>query len=81
LRTYFGTTNSLLAIVETTLNLRRAEFLHEGLWWFDILRYAIPVTHYTADGEVLELPEDDPRRTLQIPSEAVSLGNLEPNPR
>ncbi len=81
LRAYYGTNNSLLAIVETTLNLRRAEFLHEGLWWFDILRYAVPVTHYTADGEVLELPEDDPRRTLQIPREAISLGNLEPNPR
>jgi hypothetical protein len=81
LRNYFGTNNSLLAIVETTLNLRRAEFLHEGLWWFDILRYQIPVTHFTATGEVLELPVDDLRRTLQIPQEAISLGNLEANPR
>jgi starch-binding outer membrane protein, SusD/RagB family len=69
------------AIVRGILELRRVEFLHEGLRWFDILRHNIPVIHRTTDGEVLELGPNDPRRVLQIPAEAISVGGLEPNPR
>ena len=69
------------AIVRGILELRRIEFLHEGLRWFDILRHKIPVVHTSHDGEVFELGPDDPRRILQIPAEAVSVGGLEPNPR
>ncbi|HYG19670.1 MAG TPA: RagB/SusD family nutrient uptake outer membrane protein [Ohtaekwangia sp.] len=69
------------AIVRAILELRRIEFLHEGLRWFDILRHRIPVTHTTHDGQVMELRPDDPRRILQIPAEAISVGGLEPNPR
>jgi tetratricopeptide (TPR) repeat protein len=69
------------AIVRGILELRRIEFLHEGLRWFDILRHKIPVVHTTVDGEIMELNPDDPRRVLQIPAEAISAGQLEPNPR
>lgn len=78
---YYGTNNTQASLIETVLGFRRAEFLHEGLRWFDILRYKIPVTHQTEDeGEIILLPED-PRRTLQIPREAIQLAGLEPNPR
>jgi hypothetical protein len=69
------------AIVRGILELRRIEFLHEGLRWFDIVRHKIPVVHTTVDGEIMELRPDDPRRILQIPAEAVSAAQLEPNPR
>lgn len=69
------------AIVRGILELRRIEFLHEGLRWFDILRHDIPVTHTTSDGQSIELPANDRRRVLQIPAEAISMGGLEPNPR
>ena len=78
---FYGTTNTTGAILQTALLFRRAEFLHEGLWWFDILRYDIPVSHITDTGEVITLSEDDPRRVLQIPREAIELAGLEPNPR
>lgn len=69
------------AIVRGILELRRIEFLHEGLRWFDILRHNIPVVHNTAEGEVITLPPGDPRRVLQIPAEAISMAGLQPNPR
>lgn len=68
-------------IVDAVLHFRRVEFLHEGLRWFDIRRHDIPVVHTTNAGEVLELKPGDPRRVLQIPQEAISIGGLEPNPR
>jgi len=78
---FYGTSNTTGAILQTALLFRRAEFLHEGLWWFDILRYQIPVSHVTDSGEIITLDEDDPRRVLQIPREAIELAGLEPNPR
>lgn len=78
---YYGTSNTLAALIETILQLRRVEFLHEGLWWFDIRRYNIPVTHLSLEEGIVELPADDPRRVLQIPREAIELGGLAPNPR
>jgi hypothetical protein len=69
------------AVVRGILELRRIEFLHEGLRWFDILRHKIPVVHKTVEGEMMELGPDDPRRILQIPAEAISAGGLEPNAR
>lgn len=69
------------ATLMAVLDLRRAEFLHEGLRWFDILRHKITIEHSTRDGEVMVLGPDDPRRVLQIPPEAITIGGLQPNPR
>jgi hypothetical protein len=69
------------AIVRGILELRRIEFLHEGLRWFDILRHDLPVVHTTSNGEVHTLVPGDLRRRLQIPAEAISIGGLQPNPR
>lgn len=67
-------------LVRACLEMRRAEFLHEGLRWFDILRYDIPVTHTTVEGQVNVLPSGDLRRVLQLPEE-VTLSGMELNPR
>ncbi|HHV84681.1 MAG TPA: RagB/SusD family nutrient uptake outer membrane protein [Petrimonas sp.] len=62
------------------LDLRRKEFVHEGLRWFDVKRFDIEVVHNVFDGADIKLPKGDPRRVVQIPSQAVATG-LEPNPR
>lgn len=62
------------------LDLRRREFIHEGMRWFDIRRFNIAITHTTVDGETLTLPKDDPRRVLQLPAQAIAIG-MEANPR
>lgn len=80
LKTAFGTGDSRVAIIRGILFYKRAEFIHEGMRWFDILRYKIPVVHTTKDGQIITLKADDPRRVLQIP-QATSLAGLAPNPR
>lgn len=64
-----GTYNDLLqkAIVLNVLDFRRAEFMWEGMRYFDILRWNIPVTHTTVDGRSSTLTPDDNRRVVQIP--------------
>lgn len=68
------------AIINAALDFKRAFFLHEGLRWFDIIRLGIPVRHTTAEGEVIDVPADDNRRVLQLPTLTKQAG-LEPNPR
>lgn len=68
------------AFVFAVLDLKRAEFVHEGMRWMDIKRHNLPVTHIDLDGTVRELPANDPRRLLQLPPE-VSLSGVELNPR
>jgi hypothetical protein len=63
------------------LEERQKEFIHEGLRWFDIKRFEIPVEHQLQDGSVVVLEEDDNRKVLQIPQAAIDVGGLEPNPR
>lgn len=62
------------------LDLRRREFVHEGMRWFDIKRYNFEVVHNSVDGASIKLPKDDLRRAIQIPGQAVAIGLL-PNPR
>jgi starch-binding outer membrane protein, SusD/RagB family len=76
----FYNTNSATGVLLATLDFKRAFFLHEGMRWFDILRLGIPVTHLTADGEMIVLDPNDNRRVLQLPALTKQAG-LEPNPR
>jgi hypothetical protein len=76
----FNTTNIQAGLIRAILFYKRAEFLHEGMRWFDILRYKLPVVHTTRDGQTLTLTADDPRKVLQIP-QSTSLSGLEANPR
>jgi len=69
--------NQVKVIVDT----RRKEFIEEGNRWFDIKRFNIPVTHTAYDKSRTEtLAQDDLRRELQIPEQAIASGT-EANPR
>lgn len=82
----FNTANIQDALIAAILYYKRAEFVHEGQRWFDILRYKLPVTHATspsATGSVTvlaTLTANDPRKVLQVP-QSTSLAGLAPNPR
>lgn len=68
-------------IMKAVSQLRRMEFMQEGMRWFDIKRFHLPVTHRinsTAKNMVLE--RYDKRRALQIPQEAQKRGVV-PNER
>lgn len=78
---YYQTNNAVIAGLLAVLDCKRAEFVHEGLRWFDIRRYGIPVEHSLTTGQTLTLGPDDPRRVLQLPKEAAGLAELPLNPR
>jgi starch-binding outer membrane protein, SusD/RagB family len=76
----FNTSDIREGLIQAILFYKRAEFIHEGMRWFDILRYKLPVVHTTTDGQTITLTADDLRKVLQIP-ESTSLAGLTPNPR
>jgi hypothetical protein len=80
LRNFYGTPNVKAGLMGALLEFKAAEFVHEGLRWFDILRHKIPVEHPTVSGGGETLSPEDPRRVLQIPQDAVQAG-IAPNPR
>lgn len=80
LSTYSGNNSVRDGLIKLVLNYRRAEFVQEGMRWFDILRYKIPVVHTTVSGEIMTLGPEDPRRLLQIP-DAAKLSGVAQNPR
>ena len=79
--------STLEAFIHAMLYIRRIEFLHMGMRWFDIKRYGIEITRRTlsttsidpvSEDDVLTI--DDERRAIQIPSDVISAG-LTQNPR
>ncbi|WP_439555396.1 RagB/SusD family nutrient uptake outer membrane protein [Dyadobacter sp.] len=80
MRNFFNVTSTRSAIVNTVLAFKRVEFVQEGMRWFDLQRYAIPVEHETFSGQVISVAGNDPRRILQIPQSAT-LAGLEQNSR
>lgn len=80
IQTFYGITDVQTGIVRTILDFKRAEYVQEGMRWFDILRYRIPVTHTTVQGETYTLTATDPHRLFQIPASA-KLSGVEQNPR
>ncbi|RZK66213.1 MAG: RagB/SusD family nutrient uptake outer membrane protein [Pedobacter sp.] len=72
-------------VVNAVLDLKRIEFVHEGLRWLDILRLRMKVQHPVADMSITGqfntvLEANDPRRQIQLPPSTV-LAGLEPNKR
>jgi starch-binding outer membrane protein, SusD/RagB family len=80
INSYWGTSSTQQGLINTILAYKRSEFVHEGLRWFDILRYKIPVVHRTVLGETFTLGATDPHRLFQIPPTAKQSG-IEQNPR
>ena len=81
LQAYYNTTDSQLALLKFIIEERSKEFIQEGLRWFDIKRYNLPVTHIMDTGESIILTENDLRKVIQIPQNAIDVGGLAPNPR
>ena len=73
-------------LLQTVLFLRRLEFLHEGMRWFDIKRYGITIYRREINSSLnmLTLTDTleyrDPRQAIQLPFEVRGAG-LEANPR
>lgn len=79
------------SMLQALIFMRRYQFLHEGMRWFDTRRFGITVYRYLLDEDdetVLQITDEisdengtpDPRRALQLPSDVISAG-LTPNPR
>lgn len=81
LRGYYGSNNDQANAFVYMLEERQKEFIHEGMRWFDIKRFGIPVNHQLQDGSISTLESEDNRKVLQIPQAAIDVGGLEPNPR
>ncbi|RXK87445.1 RagB/SusD family nutrient uptake outer membrane protein [Filimonas effusa] len=77
---FFGNNKMQENLIELLLAYKQSEFVHEGLRWFDILRYDIPVTHYFVNGSRKTLEAGSNRRVFQIPQSAT-LSGIELNPR
>jgi hypothetical protein len=80
LRSYYGTSTNQDALVNGVIDFKRVEYIQEGMRWFDLMRYKVPVTHTTTAGETLTLGADDLHRVLQIPASAKTSG-IALNPR
>lgn len=81
---YYGITDPKAGLIKTILDAKKAEFLQEGIRWFDIIRRRLTVVHNHIDATGLEtfteLKPNDKRRIFQLPVEA-KLSGLELNPR
>ncbi len=73
-------TNEKKALIMCILDFRHMEFKWEGLRYWDMIRYKIPVTHVDFAGNENTLYPGDDRWILQIP-ESAKLSGVEPNPR
>lgn len=77
-------------MIHALLSLKRLQFLHIGLRWFDVKRYGIEITRReapaTSSGTLIYTVTDntlkvrDNRRAIQLPQDVISAG-LTPNPR
>ncbi len=80
LQAYYGTSDLQSGLLYALMDFKQAEYLQEGMRWFDLLRYKVPVTHTTSDGKSMTLTGADLRRVFQIPQSATISGVAQ-NPR
>lgn len=80
LQNYYGTTDPRVASLQAILGFKRAEYIQEGMRWFDLLRHGITVTHTRIGAPDLVLKPGDDQRTFQLPQSVANSG-LELNPR
>lgn len=73
-------------MLHAVLFMRRVQFLHTGLRWFDVKRYGIEISRRLVNGQTTIIEEQDklilrdPRRAFQLPQDVIDAG-LTPNPR
>src|SRR5207249_1942082 len=59
LNAIYRTNNFQANLFNAMIEFKRAEFAQEGMRWFDLLRYKVPVIHTTSDGKTLTLTGTD----------------------
>jgi hypothetical protein len=77
---YANVLNIRDALIDYILELKRAEYIHEGMRWFDIIRYGLPVTHeFIGPGDVvtgsISVLAGDKLRLLKLP-DGVKLSGI-----
>jgi len=80
LQTSYALDDKTATYLNCVIDIRRKEFIYNGLRWFDIKRFNIKVVHKIQNGSPIELKEGDARKVLQIPVSAQQFG-LIPNNR
>jgi hypothetical protein len=80
LQAYYRSNNTPQNALNAVLDFKRAEYVHEGMRWFDMLRYHIPVTHTTVEGQTMTLGANSLQRVFQLP-ESVKQSGMPLNPR
>ena len=73
---HYALTEEQKTYLKCLMRIRRTEFIHEGLRWFDIKRMHIEVRHANMNGVTNVLTPDDERRVLAIPEAALASGLL-----
>jgi hypothetical protein len=73
------------SFIHCLLYMRRCEFMHSGMRWFDIKRYGIEIHRRTVNGLAVNSVDDelkvrDNRRALQLPQDVIKAG-ITANPR
>lgn len=77
---FYALDSDQASFVKAIAELKRREFYHEGMRWFDVRRFDLEVVHNRIGRDDLILVKGDNRRELQIPKFALERG-LEQNPR
>ena len=81
---FYGITDPKQGLIKTILDLKRVEFISEGLRWFDLNRHKMTIRHLILDDNrrpsFIELSPEDPRRVFQLPK-AVEKAGIALNPR
>lgn len=86
LKPFYAIPSSVKPLLQAIVDARRVDFLFEGLRWFDIRRFHLPVEHRSGDNpdpghQTLQtLAGDSPKHVLQIPNDVLAAG-LKKNPR
>jgi starch-binding outer membrane protein, SusD/RagB family len=80
IRSFYRTSDIQQGAFSAVMDFKRAEFVQEGMRWFDLLRYKVPVVHQVIGGQKLTLKADDPMRVFQIP-DVAKLAGITQNPR
>ncbi len=82
IKSYFGTSDVQAGLISLILMYKRAEFVQEGMRWFDNLRYRMTVRHPfmnasgTQTDSIMTVDPDDYRRQLKLP-DAVKLSGID----
>ncbi len=76
LQAYYRSNNVSSNLLNAIMDFKRAEFVQEGMRWFDLQRYNIPVEHTNNKGDVViaSVVANDRKRVFQLPQFVTTSG-------